>query len=174
MNREQRTKAIVMLDQIAEQASRKSAALRAELADDARGEYQREGNAPTWRFPNVGRVVLPLTKQRVVVEDTTELVTWVAANHPEQVKVETREVVQPSFITWLCEHAQPEGEVAHLDGEVIPGLKVVAGGRPKELSITPDRATKALLGEVAEQGLLHLAAGPLSGVLALPAGGDES
>lgn len=173
MNREQKTKAIVMLDALAGEAKRKSAAIRAELEDEARAEYDREGNAPTWRFPNLGRVVLPLTEQRVVVDDSTELLTWVAVNHPEQVQVETREAVRPAFVTWLCQHAQPDGEVAHIDGEVIPGLRATVGGQPKSLAITPDRATKTLLGEVAEQGLLHLAAGPLSGVLALP-GGDES
>lgn len=169
MNLEAKTKAIVLLDQFAAAAKAHSAVLRDELEAEARADYETTGGALSRKFPNLGRVVLPLTDEAAVVADEDALLAWVKARRADQ--VETVERVRPAFITWLLGAVTCTDGMAVLEDEVVPGLAVREGGQPKSLSITPDKAAKDLFAEVADSELRQLAAGPLAGVLALPEAG---
>jgi len=154
MNRAEKSKAILLYDQLAAAAKAKSAHLRGELEADARTEYEQQGMAPTWRMPDVGTVILPIASQQIVVADEDKLIAWVADRDPAM--VESIQRVNGTHLVGILSHAVAEGDVAcdPRTGEVIPGLAVRAGGQPMALSIRPSSDARAIARLHAE-GLLH-------------------
>lgn len=165
------TKAVVMLDALAERIRDQANELRSDLNSYAQTEYQRTRAGVTWRYQGLANVVLPLTKQAAYVDDAAALLDWVKRSQPDQ--VETTEQVRQAFIKYLLGAVVCEHDAAYLDGEEVPGLAVRLGGRPKPVAVTPSAEAKALFRDLAGEALRQLAAGPLAPVLALPAG-DET
>jgi hypothetical protein len=121
-----------------------------ELEQEAREELARNGTRPSWSVQDIADVVLPLSKQAVVIDDIDALKKWTAAEHPEQIQTET--TVRPAFQKYLLENARiVDGAPVLEDGTPIPGLKVRQGGIPGTLSFKPTTEVKALLANYAAQ-----------------------
>lgn len=144
MNRADKSKAVLLYDQLAAAAKAKSAALRAELEADARAEYAAQGMAPTWRMPDVGTVVLPVASEQIVVADEDQLIAWCERRAPEMVEALPR--INPHYLGQILHSAVASGEVAcdPKTGEVIPGLVVRPGGEPGTLTFRPSHDARAV------------------------------
>jgi hypothetical protein len=150
VNRQEMITRTLMLESVAANARARAAALRAELAEVARAEMEREGTAPTWRLPDIGTVTLPVSTERVYVADESALLEWVKANVPTEVETITR--TRPSYVSMLLEIARHDGEHAFDDeGTVIPGLGVRPGGVPQALSFRPSKDAQAVARAAAEK-----------------------
>lgn len=127
---------------VADEAKARADAARAELADQARHEYQQTGAAPTWRIPGIGTVPLYLTNDQVAVVDEAAYVAHVADRHPGE--VETIRRVRPAFDEalrkrLLADRAQP----------MPPGLELRVGGAPRGVAIRAGADAKAVAAETA-------------------------
>jgi hypothetical protein len=140
MNRSDRLQELLRLDGLIAAAKERASQHRATLGAEAAGEYEREGMAPTWRWPELGTVILPISKETPVVADAEALVEWCRERYPSELETYVR--IRPAFQDALLRRAQPMGECAMdpATGEVIPGLGVRPGGIPKALTIraTPE------------------------------------
>jgi hypothetical protein len=152
MNRMEMIRRTLIWEQVATAAKTRAAELRETLTQDARAEYAEQGTAPTWRLPDIGTVTLPVSTERIVVEDEPALVEWAKRDWPSEVV--TTESIRPAFLRVLLDNiAVPAGEVAvdSGSGQVIPGLAVRAGGTPQSLSFRPTRDAKAVAAAGAER-----------------------
>lgn len=150
MNRADKVKEAARREALGAAWIAKGKELRVEVEADALAEYEREGNGVTWTFRDLGRVTLPLTTEAPVIADIDALLKWVKERHPEN--VETVEQVRAAFQKWLLENAQITEDGTVIDpetAEVIPGMGVREGGKPKALTITVDRPVKELLANYA-------------------------
>lgn len=146
--------AIVWLDQLVAAAKDKRAELASELESEARNEYDQQGTAPTWRFPDVARVSSRVSSSSVRVVDEAKFAQWVAENHPEGIETVTR--VKASWQSaFLAGGIEP--------GQEIPGVERVPGGRFLGVSVVAEREAKRMLGALAGRGLrlAALEAGPV-------------
>lgn len=162
MNRADLTKSILLYEQLAGAARDKAAAYRAELTTQAAAEYEQQGMAPSWKLPDVGRVVLPTTEAAAYVTDAGALLKWVAERFPGEIE----EIVQVNSVFAAALHKRvvvDEDRVVFPDtGEIVPGYGVRPGGVAKSLTITPTADAKGVARAYAE-GLLERFAADLTG-----------
>jgi hypothetical protein len=167
-------KNILVLEEFAAEAKKLAAAQRLKLDEQARTELAEQGTAATWRLADIATVVLPLSKEKIVVSDGDALLKWVEHRHPGEVEKVTTTRVRPSFLTVITGTMKVDGDVV-VDpdtGEIVPGLAVTKGGVPGTLRITAEPGVKAVVGAaVAEMlGTAHAAiAGPVVDGETLPA-----
>jgi hypothetical protein len=155
VNRHQMITRTLMLESVAANARARAAVLRAELAEAARAELEREGTAPTWRLPDIGTVTLPVSTERVYVADEAALLAWVKAHasegDPDDV-LETIERVKPSYLAELLTLVEiVDGRVIDDLGTVVPGLAIRPGGVPQALSFRPSRDAQEVARAAAEK-----------------------
>lgn len=141
----------VFWDAVAAEAAARAAEQRALLFAQARQEFEQERIAPTWRIPGLGTVPLSMTADRVDVADEAVYTAWVAERHPEQIETITR--VRPAFDGVLRKGAAKRGAACTVEGEVIPGLRFVPGGEPKNIAI---RASEDAKGDAAGLAVIVL------------------
>jgi hypothetical protein len=160
MNRSDRVKAIVWLDQLVAAAAAESAKLRGELDQDARNEFEECGTAPTWRIPDVATISSSVTHESVNVTDPAAFAQWVSKRYPTEVELSVRAAWWKTFRTKV----QPADDVVcdPETGEVVPGLGVREGGQFGGISVRVTAAAKEVFGALADHGLRELvaAAGP--------------
>lgn len=154
MSRADILKEILVLEAVAAHAKQLAALRRETLGDQAIAELVKDGTAPTWRVPNVARVSLPTSKEKIEVSNPEQLLDWVALRYPAEIEEVCTKRVRPSFITALT------GTMLRVDddvvsdpdtGEVVPGLSVRPGGQPGSLSITPEPGVKAVIAAYAAE-----------------------
>lgn len=166
MNRAEKVRQALIWEAAAKKAYARAARWRDQLTAEARTELAEQGSAPTWRFPEIGTALLPVTQQAVVVVDPDAFLKYVQGNRPDGVETIVR--VRPSFQTRLLTQveADADGNVLDDEGTVVPGLAVRQGGQPMTLRLSPTREASQVLGEAADQVLalvaasLHLPAPP--------------
>ena len=178
LNRSQTIQAAALWEAVAAQATQEAAKLRADLEADARAEYAENGAAPTWRIPDLARVSLSISKEKVYVRDLWAFLKWVKQNHPDA--VETVEQIKATWREGFLKRAVETDLSAPEDrqcldaatGEVIPGLGVSRGGVPIGISITVESDAKKAFAAVAEVALQRLAieAGPAVPIVLAEAG----
>jgi hypothetical protein len=157
VNRTELVQAVIWLDLLAAQAKAEGQKLRAELAADARAEFEEHGTAPTWRIPDVATVAASVSHPSVTVGDHVRFQRWVGRRYPTE--IEEILVVRPA---WLADFLK-RCKVDDLDavdpdtGEVVPGLTVVPGGEFGGVSIRATGAAKEVFGALAGHGLRRLA-----------------
>lgn len=162
MNRAGLAKQAMLYDELAKAAKDKAAGFRSQLDEQARYELATQGTAPTWRLPDVGTIVLPVSSEQIYINDQAKFLEWVQANCPTQItQVPT---VSERFIGNLMKDLiAADGEVVVADtGEVIPGMAVRAGGIPGALTIRPSADARAIVRQHAE-GLLERFEATLAG-----------
>lgn len=153
MNRQEMITRTLMLESVAANARARAAVLRAELAEVARAELEREGTAPTWRLPDIGTVTLPVSTERVYVADEAALLAWVKdwPGAPAEV-IETIERIKPSYLADLLNVVEiVDGRVIDDLGTVVPGLAIRPGGVPQALSFRPSKDAQAVARAAAEK-----------------------
>lgn len=158
MNRAERLQELLRLEGLITAAKERVTDHRAALNAEASGEYEREGMAPTWRWPDLGTIILPVSKETTVVADADALAKWCQQRYPTE--VETLVQIRPAFQVALLQRTRGDGDgvVDMATGELVPGLAVRAGGVPKALTIRPTPEASALFTEVGRQELEHLLA----------------
>lgn len=158
MNRADLTKGILLYDQLAVAAKDKSAALRADLTAQAAAEYETQGMAPSWKLPDVGRVVLPTTEAAPVVADEAALLKWVAHRYPGEIEEILR--IRPAFAAALLKALEVDGDMVVYPetGEIVPGVTVRPGGVARSLTITPTAEAKGVARAYADSLLERFAA----------------
>jgi hypothetical protein len=156
MNRAERLQELLRLDGLIAAAKARSTEHRVALNLEATGEYEREGMAPTWRWPDLGTVILPLSQEAAVVSDPEALLAWCSERHPEQVFTVVQ--IRPAYVAALLQGAVlVDGTAADPStGEVIPGLAVRTGGIPKALTIRATPDATAIFTEAGRQMLDQL------------------
>lgn len=164
MNRSERLQELLRLDGLIAAAKERATEHRVALGAEAAGEYEREGMAPTWRWPDLGTVILPISKETPAIADPEALVEWCRLRYPSELETFVR--IRPAFQDALLKRAQPVGESAMdpATGEAIPGLSVRPGGIPKALTIRATPEATALFAAVGRQMLDEL----------MPATADET
>ena len=158
MNRTQLVQAVVWLDAMAARAKAEAGKLRADLAADARAEFEEQGTAPTWRIKDVAAVSSSVSNAAVYVDDEPAFTAWVAKRYPTEIETITR--VRPAWQgAFLNGVPGAHGIVTDLDtGECVPGLAIRAGGEFVGISIRATAAAKEVFGTFAAAGLRQLAA----------------
>lgn len=155
LTRADAARAVAMYSAIGKAANDAAKQYRTWLDDGAVAEMDREGYAPKGEIPGLGSWALKLTTDRIDVTDHAALLKWVQDNRPEQVKVVPQvEIVQPAFVGWLLKTVTPSGDgsVALPEtGEVVPGLRFVAGGQPAGVAVTPKATERERIAEAAHQ-----------------------
>lgn len=148
MNRTEKALRAAYLEQVAAAINLEARSLRNDLEEEALDEYRTNGNAVSWRTPDIS-VIAAVSKEAVVVSNLPALTEWVLTRHPTE--VEGVPTIRASWLGRLLELAQPAGEVAcdPKTGEVIPGLGVRAGGVFGGIRIVPTPAAKQALAAVA-------------------------
>ena len=159
MSKLDQVREILWLEAVASAALKAAGERRSALQVEAEAAYRTEG-ALKWGIPEVVQVILPLSKEAVVVTDSAKFQAWVQKRYPSE--VETVQRVRPAFQENLFNRVVlPEGDVVVMpgDGEIIPGLGVRAGGTPKAVTLKTEPAAKAALAAHAQAGLNQLALG---------------
>lgn len=163
MTTAQTTQAVIWYEQLAAAAIDQAARLREQLTATADTQYRVEGVAPSWRMPDVATVSTSLDRDKVAVTDPAALLRWAAERHPEQVQ----QSVRTAFIEHLRKTGRPAGtDVVDAQGEIVPGLTYIPGGRFRGISIKPTETGAAVFRALAETSLqlAESAAGPALGV----------
>lgn len=139
------TRAILVLEAFAAEATRIAAEKRAEIAQAARAQLARDGVAPSWTLPAIAKVTLGLTKEAVEVADAGKLLAWVAQRMPSEIEEILQ--VRPAYVRTLIAQVKTDGDLVFWPetGEIVPGLAVRPGGRPKGLTITAQPGIKAAI-----------------------------
>ena len=141
MNRAEMIQAVLRWEQVAEQAKARAAALRAQLAEQARYELETQGTVASWKIPGLASVALPMSKPAAVVTNSDRLVEWARVRMPHAVEVKYQ--IRPASLTALLGAVDLTGELpATEDGELIPGVEIRAGGVPGTLTIRFDSDAK--------------------------------
>lgn len=155
-NRADVVKGVLLWEGVEKAAKKKAAALREQLNADARSEYEEQGTAPTWRLPDIGTVILPLTTETPYIADIEAFTKWTKERHPEQ--VEHIEQLRTTFVAALLARVElDDGQVIDTTtGEIVPGIGVREGGLPKSLSITPGKTARLLIAAHAEDMIAAL------------------
>ncbi len=162
MNRVETFQTIVWLQELGRRVEAEEKALRATLDEQARRELAEQGTAPTWRFPDLGQVTLPVTTEQPIVADAGKFAAWVAKRYPDEVT--PLPVVRSSWQKAFFAKARLDGDrvVDPATGEVVPGLAVKPGNQPLSLAVKPSSAAREVYAAVVDRGLRRLAldAGP--------------
>jgi hypothetical protein len=148
VNRADAVKTLVLLGLVADRVKRQIADMRAGLEIQARTEYVEQGMAPTWNLRGVATVGLAIADTTVVVDDEAKLVAWLAEHRPTEVETVTRP--REAGLKALLDAVVVDGDTVHIDGDVVPGLAVVHGGRPKHLTVRPTNEARQHLGAEAD------------------------
>lgn len=151
VKRADKIKDAMLWEQVSRQAQDIADTIRAELQGEANDEFERNGSASTWRHDGVATVSLPVSKPRVTIADQRAYTAWVEKNAPTEVHTVT--TVRETYTKTLAKRVKIDGDAVCLpdDGQVIPGLAYVAGGRPGSISIKKDPAlVEQLAGEAAD------------------------
>lgn len=153
MNRQQTLQALAWLQQISARAKAEADNLKQQLADEARAEFEEQGTAPTWRFPDVGRVSTAVSRPAVSVSDEEAFTKWVRARYAHECEVVTR--VKPAWQADFLERVSASADVAcdPDTAEVVPGLTIRRGGTFVGVSVTFEPAAKAVFAAVADKAL---------------------
>lgn len=153
LSRAQLAEQALLWSLIAVEAKAQAETCRAALDEQAREEYERQGSAPTWRFPGVGTVPLSLTTDQVVVDNPVTYLAWMRDRGPHQ--IETVEQVRPAFDKQFRESVAKYGDPPRdpATGELVPGLRFVPGGRPKGVSVRPADGAKQRMTAMAREAL---------------------
>lgn len=159
MNRSEMTRRVLLLETAAAELRARAASVRADLNADARAELAEQGMAPTWRWPDIGSVSLPISRESVVVDNEDTFLDWIRVTFPTE--VERTERVRPAFFTALSQTVTQVGEdVVHTGtGEIVPGLRIRPGGEPGSLSFRISAGAKAVAAEAAGRLIDELTAG---------------
>lgn len=167
MTRTELAQAAVWLDRLAEQATTEAKRIKAQLADQARDEYTREGTAPSWRIRDVATIAARVAADRVDVSDPAALAAWATARHPTEVTTRTVTEVRPAFVGRLVKTVRHvgDGAVSDTSGEIVPGLTHRPGGGFLGVSVIPTPEARRIFAGLALEGLRHAAAvaGPVVG-----------
>jgi hypothetical protein len=151
MNRAELAKEVARREALGAAWNASAKELREELDRQARAEHAEQGTGVTWTIRDLGKVTLPVSTEAPIVSDIDALLKWVRQRHPEH--VETVEQVQAAFQTWLLQNVEitEDSKVVSPDGEIVPGMAVREGNRPKSLTITIDAPVKKLFASYAQQ-----------------------
>ena len=158
MNRTTAVQAIIWLDQLMAAAKVERQKLSADLAADARAEFEEQGTAPTWRIPDVATVAASVSHAAAYVDNEPWFTAWVAKRYPTE--VETVQRVRPAWLTGFLARAHGSaGVVSDPDtGEVVDGLAIRRGGEFSGISVRATAEAKTVFAAVAQKGLRELAA----------------
>lgn len=137
MNRADVARAIAACEAMAKE-------LRTALEADAASEYAEQGTVPSWRLPGM-QVLGSTTKPKAVVRDEPAFVDWVAARYPSEVETVTVRRVRSAWMSRLLSEVAARGAACDDQGEEIPGVEWVAGGRFGGISLRVDADVKVLL-----------------------------
>lgn len=151
MNRAELAKEVARREALAVAWTDSAKELRADLHRRALAEFEQEGTGVSWTIRDLGKVILPLSTEAPVISDLDALLKWVKERHPEH--VETIEQVRAAFQTWLLQNVEitETGDVVSPDGEIVPGMAVREGNKPKSLTITVETPVKRLFATYAKQ-----------------------
>lgn len=134
------------------------AALEKEVQPSVRAGLE-PGEQTTAVMPDgtrIGKVSLTEVPEVVVITDEAALLAWVQEHRPDEIIPTIRE----SFLTYLKDQVKKHGYAHTPEGEIIPGIELVAG--TPRFTPTPNdegrRLVKAFLADLSYR----------SGVLALP------
>lgn len=135
--------AVLLWSAIASEAHDQAVAARAELERDARADLEANGAAPTWRIAGMCTVPLATTTAQVVVDDPAAYTRWLEQRYPTKVETLTRplDAFDVAFRRTLAAGGDPPCDPA--TGELVPGLRFVAGGEPRGVSVRPEPGVKA-------------------------------
>lgn len=162
MNRVETFQAVLWLRALKELVEREEKTLLSGLEEQAREELEKEGTAPTWRFPDLGTATLSTTQEQPIVVDAAKWAAWVEQRYPNEVT--HLPVVRSSWQKAFFSRARLAGDtVVDPDtNEVIPGVRVKVGRQPIGLSVKPTSEAREVFAAAVEHGLarLALAAGP--------------
>jgi len=174
LTREDKVKAKLWLDQLADAATAESKRLSVELADEAYEEYRRTKSLPTWRFEDLAVVAAGASHAAVVVADEATFTKWARVRYPDQ--VETIYRVRPAWLAGYLKRLQHEGLSAVDKDEVVPGLVVKPGGQFIGVTVTGKPEAKEVYAAVAQASLRRFAldAGPLAVPTLALSGGDDA
>ena len=109
-----------VLWQIIEQAAkaRKDEA-KAELAQLEPGDTV----AGRWGDQMLGKATKTAGRTKLVVVDEEKLITWLQYNHPEEIVISPN----PAYMRQIEERARSLGQPVDGEGELVPGVELVAG-----------------------------------------------
>ena len=116
--------------------------LRNQLDNHLRSVWESEGIVSTLKAPGLGTVSLSgCDSTTLEITDPDAYLEWAKENHPDLVRIVT--LVEASLLTALGKSgaSDPDGRLITNDGEMVPGVEVVAK-RPY-LSVRLDREAKA-------------------------------
>lgn len=149
MTRTEKALRAAYLEQVAAAINLEARSLRNDLEEEALDEYRTNGNAVSWRTPDIS-VIAAVSKEAVVVSNLPALTAWAILRHPTE--VESIPTIRPAWLGGLLSRAVPVGDEAYEPetGEVIPGLGVRAGGVFGGIRIVPTPAAKQALAAVAK------------------------
>lgn len=136
--------------------------VRAGLADEARGEYQRTGVLPTGRLPGLARVSSSVSHAAIVVDDSEKFVDWVKANYPDALRtyVHVSAAWQERYLAGLTPAPDENGPGPVMDpetGAVVPGLRYKPGGEFLGVSVTPEPGVRREMATLLDAAMAHLA-----------------
>lgn len=99
----------------------------------------------------IGLISLTIPSDKTVITDEDELLDWLEANRPDLVRYLHHEatppvpampawdeaIVSPAALPTLLKEGKVIGEdIMSADGEIIPGLRTIPAGEPKEFRVT--------------------------------------
>jgi hypothetical protein len=169
MTVQERVTAKLWLDAIAAAAGEASKRISAELAADARRDYEAGNGLLTQRFPDLANVSASATHEASVVVNEAAFTKWVALRYPTAVYTETK--VSPAWQTAFLKRAIRNGGKVFdaATDEQVPGVEVKPGGEFIGVSVNQkSKVATEMFAALAENGLRQLAAVAGSRPLALP------
>lgn len=153
MNRQQTLQALAWLQQIQARAKQEADTLKQQLAEEARAEFEEQGTAPTWRFPDVGRVSTSVSHAAVYVKDEAAFREWVAKRYPDEIV--TRQEVGASWQASFLSGVETTGVLVAdpATAERVPGLDIRPGGTFTGVTVTFEPTAKKVFAAVADKAL---------------------
>lgn len=142
MNTKDTVQALLAVEAQSKALDARKTELRNQLDTHLRAVWESEGIVSTLKAPGLGTVSLSgCDSTTLEVTDPDAYLEWAKENHPDLVRVVT--LVEASLLTALGKSgvSDPDGRLITGDGEMVPGVEVVAK-RPY-LSVRLDREAKA-------------------------------
>lgn len=147
MNRAEMIDAAMYADAMSAAWAAKARQIRADLTEQAREEFEKDGVAPSWRT-GTATVPLALSSDTYRVTNQQAWLEWVHRNRPEELE----EIVQvrPSFEkAYFGGLNGIDGVAYNKDGEVHDFIQHVPGGEPKGISIRPKPGVREAFADIA-------------------------